>query len=183
MLAGGWKADSALTEEEFQMVVGLQHHVQERAGREFAHFHPVAIKRGALFEWMHEIDIELVSKGYRGTVAGREMVWTLTEWELFTGGDDSIPGVEAPEVDDPDEYPWDRVDLLSTSRRLHVRNKGAHENEIVDELDRVAAHRPEVRAQLEYVHLQYTNDLRYRRSETATATEFIEWMHPRKGGT
>ena len=153
-------------------------------GESYVHpFHPVAIKRGALFEWMHEIDIELVSKGYRGTVAGREMVWTLTEWELFTGGDDAIPGVEAPEVDDPDEYPWDRVDLLSTSRRLHVRNKGAHENEIVDELDRVAAHRPEVRAQLEYVHLQYTNDLRYRRSETATATEFIEWMHPRKGGT
>jgi hypothetical protein len=155
-------------------------------GESYVHpFHPVAIKRGALFEWMDEMDIELVSCGYSGTVAGRERVWTLTEWELFMGGDDEIPGVDAPDVDDPDEAPWERVNLLSRSRRLHARNKGAHENEIVDELDRVAAHRPEVRAQLEYVNLQYTNDLRYRRSETATATEFIEWMHPRKptGGT
>ena len=156
----------------------------EDEGESYVHpFHPVAIQRGALFEWMHEMDIELDSRGYRGTVAGRERVWTLTEWELFTGGDDAIPGVDAPEVDDPDETPWERVNLLSKSRRLHARNKGAHENEIVDELDRVAAHRPEVRAQLEYVNLQYTNDLRYRRSETATATEFLGWMHPRKGGT
>jgi hypothetical protein len=158
----------------------------DKDGESYVHpFHPVAIKRGALFEWMDEMDIELVSRGYRGTVAGRERVWTLTEWELFTGGDDDIPGVEAPDVDDPEETPWERVNLLSRSRRLHVRNKGAHENEIVDELDRVAEHRPEVRAQLEYVTLQYTNDLRYRRSETATATEFIAWMHPRKstGGT
>ena len=69
-----------------------------------------------------------------GVRAARERVWTLTEWELFTGGDDAIPGVDAPEVDDPDETPWERVNLLSRSRRLHARNKGAHENEIVDEL-------------------------------------------------
>ena len=143
-------------------------------------FHPFAIKRGALFEWMSALDIELDARGYRGTVAGRERVWTLAEWELFTGGDDAIPGVDAPDVDDPEEAPWERVNLLSRSRRLHARNKGAHENQIVDELDRMAAHRPEVRAQIEYVSLQYTNDLCYRRSETATATEFIEWMHPRK---
>jgi hypothetical protein len=158
----------------------------DEEGESYVHpFHPVAIKRGALFEWMDEMDIELDSRGYRGTVAGRERVWTLTEWELFTGGEDDILGVYAPDVDDPDETPWERVNLLSRSRRLHARNKDAHENEIVDELDRVAAHRPEVRAQLEYVNLQHTNDLRYRRSETANATEFIEWMHPRKptGGT
>ena len=153
----------------------------DKDGESYVHpFHPVAIKRGALFEWMDAIDLELVSRGYRGTVAGRERVWTLTEWELFTGGDDDIPGVDAPEVDDPDETPWEKVNLLSRSRRLHSRNKDAHENEIVDLLDRAAANRPEVRAQLEYVNLQYTNDMRYRRSETATATEFIEWMHPRK---
>jgi hypothetical protein len=151
-------------------------------------FHPVAIKKGALFEWMDKMEIELVSRGYRGTVDRRELIWTLTEWKLFTGGDYDIPGVHVPDVDDPDnpdEIAWEKVNLLSRSRRLHKRNKGAHENEIVDELDRVAAQRPEVRAQLEYVNLQYTNDLLYLRSATATASECIEWMHPRKptGGT
>jgi len=45
MLAGGWKADSGLTEEEYQMVTDLKHHAQEKSGREFAHFHPVSIKK------------------------------------------------------------------------------------------------------------------------------------------
>ena len=45
MLAGGWNAGSGLEEEDHQMVIGLQHHAQEHCGRQFAHFHPVEIKK------------------------------------------------------------------------------------------------------------------------------------------
>lgn len=64
MLAGGWKADSALTEEEFQMVIGLQHHVQERAGREFAHFHPVAIKKQVVAGMNYLVKVQVSDDHY-----------------------------------------------------------------------------------------------------------------------
>ena len=44
MLAGGWNESSGLTEEQYNMVTELRHHVQEKAGKEFAHFNPVAIR-------------------------------------------------------------------------------------------------------------------------------------------
>lgn len=44
MLAGGWKESSGLTEEQYTMVTELRHAVQEKAGKEFAHFNPVAIR-------------------------------------------------------------------------------------------------------------------------------------------
>ncbi len=44
MLAGGWNESSGLTEEQFNMVTELRHQVQEKAGKEFAHFHPIAIR-------------------------------------------------------------------------------------------------------------------------------------------
>ena len=45
MLAGGWNESSGLTEEEYTMVTELRHQVQEKAGKEFAHFHPTAIRK------------------------------------------------------------------------------------------------------------------------------------------
>ena len=64
MLAGGWKADSALTEEEYHMVTGLQQHVQEKAGREFAHFHPVAIKKQVVAGTNYMVKVQVSDDHY-----------------------------------------------------------------------------------------------------------------------
>lgn len=45
MLAGGWNESSQLTEEQYNMVVSMQPMVHEQAGKEFHHFHPIAIKQ------------------------------------------------------------------------------------------------------------------------------------------
>jgi len=45
MLAGGWNESSELSQEEYTMVVELQPQVHEHAGKEFHHFHPIAIKK------------------------------------------------------------------------------------------------------------------------------------------
>ncbi len=55
--------------------------------------------------------ISLRKRGYRGSVARRQRVWTVLEWERFLEGASKLDAVDEPENMDEDDTPWEVVDL------------------------------------------------------------------------
>ncbi len=64
MLAGGWKESSGLTEEQYHMITELRHQVQEKAGKEFAHFNPVAIRSQVVAGTNYFVKIQVSESEY-----------------------------------------------------------------------------------------------------------------------
>lgn len=64
MLAGGWKESSGLTEDQHHMINELRHEVQEKAGKEFAHFNPVAIRSQVVAGTNYFVKIQVSDSEY-----------------------------------------------------------------------------------------------------------------------